>query len=148
MLAKSRGLEPFKMYLLGLVHDTGKIAIFSELCKQFQKNGETTSPGYNAFVPLMMVLSPAVSYWIAKDWELPEEICNVLAEQIGLSKGAEVSAAANLLFQANMVTEVSETLLHTHPKVAEQVLSTFALPDDLFLKLCLLYTSPSPRDRG
>lgn len=124
--------EPFKVYLLGLVHDIGKTTIFSELCKQFKQNGEKISPGYNAFVPLMKVLSPAVSYWVAKDWELPTEICKALAEQVNISAGNKVSPYAHILYKANMVTEIYTTSYANNKKLASSVLAGLDLPENMF----------------
>lgn len=133
VIAKLRGQETFKVYLLGLVHDIGKITIFSELCKQFKKNGEEIPPGYNAFVPLMKILSPAVSYWVAKDWDLPSEICKALAEQVNIQPGTKVSSFAHTLYQANMVAEVYTTAFHgKNKKLAHNVLAGLDLPSNIF----------------
>ncbi len=53
VIAEHRDMEKFKLYVMGLTHDIGKTTLFSELCKQFKKNGEEVKPGYNAFVPIM-----------------------------------------------------------------------------------------------
>lgn len=133
VIGKLRKQEPYKVYLLGLVHDIGKITIFSELCKQFKKNGEEISPGYNAFVPLMKVLSPAVSYWVAKDWDLPAEICKALAEQVNIQPTAKVSPYAHTLYQANMVAEVYTTAYHgKNKKLARNVVEGLELPSNLY----------------
>ncbi len=138
IIAEHRKMEKFKLYLLGLVHDIGKTTIFSELCKQFKKNGEEVSPGYNAFVPTMKILSPAVSYWIAKDWELPKEICSALAEQTSIKPGAKVSKFAHLLYQANMATELYVSIHEQNENLASKVLDTLDLPPNLFETLDLL----------
>ena len=112
LLAKKNGLEPYLAYLLGLVHDMGKITVFSELCQQYkantpiQTNGQVSQPGYAAFVPLIHTMAPALSHTIARDWQLPEVICSALAEQVDIKPGRKVSAYAELLFRANYACEI------------------------------------------
>lgn len=132
LIAQHRNEERFKMYIMGLVHDIGKITIFSELCKQFKINGEEVQPGYNAFVPLMKKLSSAVSYWVAKDWELPSEICKALAEQVNIQEGNKVSSYAHILYQANLACEAYITIRHNNEALALKVLQSLDLPLDLY----------------
>lgn len=138
IIAEHRNMEKFKVYVMGLVHDIGKTTIFSELCKQFKQNGEDVKPGYNAFVPLMKVLGPAVSYWIAKDWDLPKDICTALAEQTNIHAGARVSPFAHLLYQANIAAEAYVTLRNQSEPLALKILEELDLPKDLYEKLDLL----------
>ena len=135
IIAKHHGFEIFKVYIMGLVHDIGKTTIFSELCKQFALNGETEKPGYNAFVPLMKIMAPAVSYWVAKDWELPKEVCTALAEQTNIKPGNKVSTFGFILYQANLATEAYQTLLGQNEHLALQILEELDLPMDLYEKL-------------
>lgn len=135
LIAEHRKIEKFKVYVMGLVHDIGKITIFSELCKQFKINKEDALPGYKAFVPLMKILSPAVSYWVAKDWELPPEICKALAEQVNLQAGNKVSPFAHVLYQANMAAEIYASMYVQNERLAMSVLDKMDLPKDLFNNL-------------
>ena len=135
LIAEHRKIEKFRVYLMGLVHDIGKTTIFSELCKQFKKNGENVSPGYNAFVPTLKVMSPAVSYWIAKDWDLPKEICTALAEQTNIQAGNMVSEYAHLLYQANLAAEAYALRNDRTEKFTSAILSSLNIPVDLFDKL-------------
>ncbi|TVZ39576.1 HD-like signal output (HDOD) protein [Alteromonadaceae bacterium 2753L.S.0a.02] len=132
VIADYRQLEKFKMYVMGLVHDIGKITVFSELCKQFKLNGEDVKPGYNAFVPIMKMLSPAVSYWVAKDWELPKDICKAIAEQVNLQAKTKISAFGHVLYQANMVAECYVTLRKQNEGLAAGVLTDLELPSNLY----------------
>lgn len=138
LIAEHRGMEKFRMYVMGLVHDIGKITVFSELCKQYKLNGNDVEPGYNAFVPLLKYMSPAVSYWVAKDWELPKEICKAIAEQVTLQKDAKLSPYGHVLYQANLVAETYVTLHKKNPSTAKTLLSQLDLPTDLYDKLDLL----------
>lgn len=132
LIAEQRNIEKFKVYILGLTHDIGKITIFSELCKQFHINGEVVQPGYNAFVPLMKALSTAVSYWVAKDWELPVDISKALAEQVNIQPGNKVSPYADILYRANLACEAYATIRHSHEKQALELLEILGLPGNLY----------------
>lgn len=132
LIAEHRNEERFKVYIMGLVHDIGKITLFSELCKQFKTNGEDVQPGYNAFVPLMKLLSSAVSYWVAKDWELPPEICKALAEQVNIQPGNKISCYAHILYQANIACETYVTARNNNEALALKVLKSLDLPLNLY----------------
>lgn len=131
----SRGLEPFSLYLLGLVHDVGKITLFSELCKQFKLNGAQEQPGYYAFAPLMQTFAPQLSYLIARDWSLPEEVCEALKEQIELKPNQTLSAEGVLLYQTNIACEAYACLYKKNRSQALGVLQDFHLPNDLYTTL-------------
>ncbi len=136
-LAGHYKLEPFKAYLLGLVHDSGKITLFSELCRQIQKNGGNDAPGVGAFLPLLTEYSLALSFDIAKDWRLPDEICLALKEQLNFAVGDKVSPYGQVLAEANLIAEqyamwqageVSE-------EVCRQLLQKFELPANMYERL-------------
>ncbi|WP_370978771.1 HDOD domain-containing protein [Agaribacterium sp. ZY112] len=131
-IAIHRKLDPYKVYLLGLVHDIGKITLFSELSKQFKLNKEEVGPGYNAFVPPLRKMSAALSYWIAKDWELDEALIHALADQCKIKKDEEVSAFGHTLYQADLASELYVCVYPKKPKKAQAVLHELDLPMDLF----------------
>ena len=141
LIAKQRGLEPFKAYLLGLVHDIGKITIFSELSNQFRLNAKQGSqqeqPGYAAFAPLMQATSETLSHNVALDWSLPEDICAALEQQINLTLGDQLGPYAHVLYQANLVCEIYAIAQRdtSQQQAANQALIDMALPADLFKQL-------------
>lgn len=136
MIAKQRRLEPFKAYLLGLVHDMGKITIFSELSNQFQQNKsqDNAQPGYAAFAPLMQSTSESLSLTIARDWSLPDEICEALLQQINLKPGQKIGAYAHVLYQANLACELYAIARHNPDELeqAQQALKDLQLPENMF----------------
>lgn len=137
-IAAARGIEPFSMYLLGLVHDVGKITLFSELCKQFKLNGSQDQPGLQAFAPLMRSFANQLSYLIARDWDLPEEVCEALKEQIDLTPGSSISEEGVVLYQANLAAEAHVTLIPKYPERADKLLEELHLPADLFASLAAI----------
>lgn len=134
IIAKERKLEKFKVYLMGLMHDIGKITLFSELCKQHKLNGDA-NPTSKAFVPLLKQASPLLSYLIAQDWQLPEEICLALREQIDIEEGKQVSPFGALLFHSNLVTEAYAFIPANKRDALGPVLEEINVPSDIFEKL-------------
>jgi len=132
MIADHRRVEKFKVYVLGLIHDVGKITLFSELCKQFKLNKEDIDPGYNAFVPALKKLSTALSYSIAKDWEMPQDIIRALEEQLRIKSGENISPYGHILYQANLASEVYASVYPVNPVKAKKIIAELDLPEDLF----------------
>ena len=145
LVARRRGLEPYKAYLLGLVHDMGKITLFNELCNQFKTNSSPANPmnpSYASFAPLMETLSPALSHTIAQDWQLPEEISSALEQQITLEPGQTIGPYAHLLFQVNLACELYFSLREASEedqpileRAAQKALEEMTLPAELFKRL-------------
>lgn len=134
IMGHARRMERFKAYLLGLVHDVGKITLFSELCKQYKLNGDS-SPGAQAFIPPLQQYAAQLSFTIAKDWQLPEEICIALQEQIDIKPGKNVSSFGQLLYQSNIVCEAFSYTPRNKLNELQFLLTDFALPKNLFTKL-------------
>lgn len=135
LLAARQGLEPFKAYLLGLAHDIGKITIFSELCKQFKLNSPTDRPGCKVFVPLIKDYSSQLSARIAQDWDLPNNLCLALSQQLIIGGGAAVGDYARILYRANLACEFYASGGHEHPTKTAKIIAELDLPADLFQTL-------------
>ncbi len=137
LIAKQRGIEPYKAYLLGLVHDIGKITIFNELSSQFEMNSSSEQPGYAAFAPMMQSTSEELSHTVAIDWELPEELCVALKQQVDLKAGDKIDKLAHLLYQANFACEIYAIAKvdESQNDAALQALEDMGLPLNLFEQL-------------
>ena len=131
LIAPRHQVEPFIAYLTGLLHDVGKITVFSELCKAYALIDDAEALGRDAFVPLMQDISAQLSYQIARAWEMPESICSALREQIDVQSPQRLSACGLILYQANLVTEVfAATELHP-PASLENLCRAWGLPPGL-----------------
>ncbi|WP_240946407.1 HDOD domain-containing protein [Pseudomaricurvus alkylphenolicus] len=130
-IAATRGAEPYKAYLLGLTHDIGKITAFSELCREFKLKIGRDTPGYQAFVPVLQKISAPLSYQIARNWDLPDEICNALKQQVNLQPGRKVDTYAHILFQANLICEVMGAPDFHPPKAVDRLIRAMQLPANL-----------------
>ncbi len=135
LLARKRGLQPFKAYIMGLTHDIGKITIFSELCKQLKIESGNASLGINAFAPLINSFSATLSHSVAKDWGLPEEVCAALEQQLNLRPGKQVGPYGHLLYQANFICEAYTSGQHENSEIAKHLIAEMSLPEDLFATL-------------
>lgn len=141
-IASVRGIEPYKAYLLGLVHEVGRITLFNELGKEFQKHGSTEMPPAAVLIPLLEEQSYSLSAAIAVDWDLPKEIVVALQQQIDVTPSREMSALAQVLFQANVATEaylIQRYLIDTKldlPALAQEM----KLPSRFFMDLDRLST--------
>jgi len=134
VIAHARRMERFKAYLLGLVHDVGKITLFSELCRRYKLNGDAI-PGQQAFIPPLQAQAAQLSALIAKDWQLPDEICEALQEQVNIGPGKQVSPLGHLLYQANLACEAYAFTPKTKTEDLNFLIADFALPKNLFTKL-------------
>lgn len=132
IVGQHRKMDRYKVYLMGLVHDIGKITLFSELCKQFKLNGISESPGHSAFAPSMKKVSAHLSYLIAKDWELPEDICEALRLQVGLHRDCELTPYGQLLYQCNFAAELYAVTARSKRSNLNSVITTFHLPHDIW----------------
>jgi len=104
LLAKNRGIDPYKAYLLGLTHNIGKVTIFSELCQQLKTLPSEQRPSRDAFIPLLQKRSEKLSYEIAKDWQLPDEIISALKQQASVANNNNLGPISQLLFEAKKIS--------------------------------------------
>lgn len=137
IIARQRQLEPFKAYLLGLVHDIGKITLFSQLSGQFSAQANIERPGHAAFTSLIQPTAKALSATIAKDWVLPDDICSALEQQVTINDHSVLSPYAHVLYLANLITEIF-AIAKQNPdqfEAAEQALEELGLSADIFEQL-------------
>ena len=130
-IAMARGVEPYKAYLLGLVHDIGTITAFSELCRELKERVGRDQPGYQVFTPLLREQAAPLSERIAREWEFPDVLCQALKQQIRIKSGDQVNVYAHILFQANLVCEVIAASEFHPPKAVEKLLRAMELPESL-----------------
>jgi HD-like signal output (HDOD) protein len=134
-IGQTRQMDRYKVYLMGLVHDIGKITLFSELCKQFKLNSAGEHPGHSAFAPSMKKISAHLSYLIACDWNLPDDICYALKQQIGLNSLSELDKYGHLLYQANLASEMYAITPTANRKSLDPIIDELNLPKTLWATL-------------
>ena len=152
LLAKNRGVDPYKAYLLGLTHNIGKITIFSELCQQLKNLPSEQRPSRNTFIPLLQKRSEKLSYEIAKDWQLPDDIISALKQQASLTQHDNLGPISQLLLHSKKISTLyllnQKTLNQQNqkhpPKELQQYLTQqltqLQLPENTFSLLENLHT--------
>lgn len=94
--------NPLLCYMLGLMHDTGKIIIFNKICKAFKASLATEKPGGRMFRLLMTEYSLCLSSLVAREWGLDDRIVRALEEQSQPPR----SELGQLLYQVNLCGEI------------------------------------------
>ncbi len=134
IIAKQHNQDPVKAYMLGLAHEIGTITLLSELSKHLS-NQQMPLTHLDIYTPLIQNMAPALSYWIAKDWELPNDICHALLEQISTTTGDGVSALGYTLHKANLLCEIYESTYQSNPHYAQQLALELNVQEDIFEQL-------------
>ncbi|MGD0959637.1 MAG: HDOD domain-containing protein [Methylomonas sp.] len=123
-LAKFYGqCDPNNAYLVGLMHDIGKLAIFGLLTKALGQH-INYQPRGSVFSTIVRDHSQELSAKIARKWELPDYLLTALSEQSG-----ELSHASRygfILNQANILAEFKA--------IAEKEVKAGGNFDDLLVK--------------
>ena len=79
--SKSLGEEEFLGHFLGLIHDVGKILIFECLVDTMTTSSFDHEIGSEQFRREITVKSLDVSYFVAREWCLPDVLCDALQQQ-------------------------------------------------------------------
>lgn len=105
--------DSFTCYLMGLVHDVGKVAMFTCLCDHLDEFGSEEIDECKVFKIVMTEHSTWLSAHIAEEWKLPSAIITALHEFDAMTLMSyldydtnDKSALAILLEQANSCSEV------------------------------------------
>lgn len=75
------GEDGFTGHFLGLIHDIGKILVFECLIEALVSSDLADEPGSVEFREFITEASLDISYFVAKEWELPEDMCDALQQQ-------------------------------------------------------------------
>jgi HD-like signal output (HDOD) protein len=103
-LAQREHLDPFKAYLMGLVHDVSVITLFNQLQLRCAEFLGSQAPSTALLAQLVDELAQPLAYWIAQDWQLPAEIVRALAAQSEAPNAKEL-VLSNILRRANCIGE-------------------------------------------
>ncbi|GAA6184050.1 MULTISPECIES: HDOD domain-containing protein [Alteromonadaceae] len=109
-LAQARNLNADAAYIIGLMHDLGKIVIFQFMVEAFQKSHPDFKQDSLVFKKFLSQRSMLLSVELMKIWEMPSLIIEVVKDQtISISKISELSPLSATLFEANLMSEISLT---------------------------------------
>ncbi len=94
----------FLCYLLGLVHDLGKVFIFKIMSEQWQQQIQLKHLGSKPFKIELTALSNKLSLLISQEWQLPEILSNAIENH---AKGIKDEPYSKVLHVANKVSELN-----------------------------------------
>jgi HD-like signal output (HDOD) protein len=101
-IAGRRGLEsPQLCYLMGLVHDIGKIVIFNVLSNVYNERSREYLPCSQRFIELMTTKSAAITERIVQNWHFHKDIVDAIKRQ----KNQKKVGMAHILYVANLLSE-------------------------------------------
>jgi len=101
-LADREGVDSFKAYMTGLVHDIGVVTLFNQAQLSSREFLQTSKVNAALLNPLFAQLAKPLAHWVAQDWNLPADIVRALAAQYEPGEG---SALAQILRRANRLCE-------------------------------------------
>lgn len=103
---KSQGKEPFDGFLLGLLHDIGKIVAFSVLVESLKDSDPSLMPGSRRFKEVMENTSRQATFFVGKQWSLPANIMIAFRDHSVTKKPEDMSDAGKALHWANLLSEL------------------------------------------
>jgi HD-like signal output (HDOD) protein len=101
LLAKDEKLNTADAYFIGLIHDLGRIVIFNCISEGMENTFSSLTPCSREYKTLMTEMSMHMTYFIAKEWQLPTIYVNALKQQ----RESTRNSLANLLYKANRLSE-------------------------------------------
>lgn len=137
ILGKKTGVDPFKAYLAGLVHDMGTITLLTQLSQEFQKSLRKSEYSAESFVPCLESNAAVLSARIAKDWAFPDDVVRALQEQSDSDSPDKRSPIGKILHEANYLCEIYALQRHADltQEEAADLLKSFGDVHGLFEQL-------------
>lgn len=105
--AKEIGYDPYSAFFIGVIHDVGKIAIFSELVDAVQKADGEGEPGSLYFRKVMTSLSKQLTYNIVRSWELPQAIIDPIKQHVVVDKIRTEDKFVEVLVESKLISELN-----------------------------------------
>jgi HD-like signal output (HDOD) protein len=133
-LAGRAQLDPFKAYLLGLLYNIGMVTIYNQVQQQGAQHLQGATPSTDLLLQLIAQWAQPLSYWIAQDWQLPEEIVRALGAQD--DKGGNEGLADALLRASHFAEAYAlERAGRLDRKVMIRLAEKTGLPADILVQL-------------
>lgn len=101
-LAEREGVDAFKAYLAGLVHDVGVVTLYNQAHALSREFLDEKRPSGALLTQLFAQWAQLLAFWIAQDWGLPEEVVRALAEQ---SEARQKTVLGQILRRSNQLCE-------------------------------------------
>lgn len=142
-LALRAHVDPFKAYLLGLIHDVGVVTLFNQLQLRSAEFLGSQAPSPALLMQLVDELAQPLTYWIAQDWQLPPDIVRALAAQAEPPNDkqpvlSEILRRANCIGEAYLLVQME--LLER--EVLEDMIKQLDCPNGLQQQLDDAFSEP------
>ena len=105
VIAKRQQVDTFDAYLLGLIHDVGKIVLFQLIVDAFRTMDPELKPRPYVFVKLILSSSRHLSVRVADEWQLPQLHRDALRAHAEVNQPTGMSKLARVLFYGNLLSE-------------------------------------------
>ncbi|WOT05256.1 HDOD domain-containing protein [Shewanella youngdeokensis] len=116
----AQGDDTDSAFLLGLIHDVGKIAIFKLLLEGFEQADPGEQPCSCLFSRVMTTKSLSLSSLLALHWQLPVDIVEQL-NRLAIVDSKPAGGLAEAVWRANLISECS--MLHEANKLEDEQLN-------------------------
>jgi HD-like signal output (HDOD) protein len=103
---ESQGKESFDGFLLGLLHDIGKIVAFSLIVEAIKDSDPSLMPGSRRFKAIIEHTSRQATFFVGKQWGLPANIMIAFRDHSVTNKPLEMSSEGRVLHWANLLSEL------------------------------------------
>lgn len=103
---ESQGKESFDGFLLGLLHDIGKIVAFSVIVEAIKDSDPSLMPGSRRFKAIIEHTSRQATFFVGKQWGLPPNTMIAFRDHSVTNKPEEMSDAGKALHWANLLSEL------------------------------------------
>lgn len=122
-LAWGQKADSYSSYLVGLIHDIGKILIFQLLVESIQKFHPEMQPRPHFFVKVIINNPMPLSRMIADSWKFPPDMLTALGEIVRRPPYQEMSSMGRTLFFGNLLAEAHDLL--QRKRFSEQIVNEF-----------------------
>lgn len=109
-LARSRGLEADTAFLIGLVHDMGKIIVFKLIVDAFLRSNPDDRHGSSVVKHLLSQKSMQLSVLVAGHWKMPEVLITAIRDLALSDRKSASSPLGQVLIDANFISEWKRVL--------------------------------------
>jgi HD-like signal output (HDOD) protein len=104
-LARLRGLDGDAAFLIGLIHDMGKIVIFRLIVDAFRRSSPDEKLGSSVVKHLLQQKSMQLSVLVATHWGMPKVVVTAIRDLSLSERQSTFSPLGEILINANFVSE-------------------------------------------
>lgn len=123
-LAEKNKLDQDAAYLIGLLHDIGKIMVFQIMVNAFRIAKPEDSPNSLVFKKLLNDKSMKISLMVVQEWNMPATVVEAVTDLVKIKQRKPTSAMGSILYDANFVSELG------------MMAAVKKMPPEYYLQIC------------